>query len=219
MKTPPAMAAPHSPLSSTPAEDAAFVAAKAAARAAAMARRAGSDPALGARLARHVLDGIAFPPGSVIAGFWPIQDEIDIRPLLRTLHQRGHPIALPVTGRRGEPLVFRTWHPDEPLLPGRFGTRHPAGEALTPAALLMPLLAFDAEGRRLGYGGGFYDRTVTRLPGALRIGCAFAVQELDSVPAGPYDQRLHAVATEVGLRYFPTAGKPAPDWPAGEAGS
>jgi 5-formyltetrahydrofolate cyclo-ligase len=73
---------------------------------------------------------------------------------------------------------------------------------VTPDVLLIPLLAFDGEGNRLGYGGGFYDRTIARLPRALRIGCAFAAQELDSVPIGPYDQRLNAVVTEAGLRHF-----------------
>jgi len=154
-------------------------------------------------LAAHLLRGTLIPPGSVVAGFWPIQDEIDIRPLLAALHGRGHPLALPVTGRRGEALVFRAWTPGEPLLPGRFGTSHPAGEVVTPDVLLIPLLAFDAEGHRLGYGGGFYDRTLALLPGSLRIGCAFASQELDSVPQGPYDQTLHAVVTEAGLRRFP----------------
>jgi 5-formyltetrahydrofolate cyclo-ligase len=102
--------------------------------------------------------------------------------------------------------VFRAWQPGERLLPGRFGTSHPAGEELRPEVLLIPLLAFDRHGNRLGYGGGFYDRTIGRLPGARRIGCAFATQELDSVPVGPYDQRLHAVLTETGLRHFPSAG-------------
>jgi 5-formyltetrahydrofolate cyclo-ligase len=149
-----------------------------------------------------VLQGIAFPVGAIVSGYWPINDEIDIRPLLHALAGRGHPIALPVTGRRGEALVFRAWRPGEPLMAGRFGTSHPAGPEVTPDVLLMPLLAFDGQGNRLGYGGGFYDRTVSRLPGALRIGCGYAVQELDSLPTGPYDQKLHAIATECGVRHF-----------------
>ena len=196
MKAPPAMAAPlTSPVSI---DDA-----KSTARKAAVARRTGQDPSLGIRLIGHLLEGNIVPRGAVVAGFWPIQHEIDIRPLLAALHERGHPLVLPVTGRRGEALVFRTWKPGEPLLPGRFGTSHPGGVELTPEALLIPLLAFDGQGHRLGYGGGFYDRTLATLPRALRIGCAFADQELDSVPIGPYDQRLHAVVTEAGLRYFP----------------
>ena len=204
------MAAPHNPLLPAGVADEALAAAKAAAREAAAATRLGQDPAAGQSLTRHALRDIAFPPGAVVAGFWPIQDEIDIRPLLSALHERGHPIALPVTGRRGETLVFRLWEPGVPLLPGRFGTSHPSGAVVTPDVFLIPLLAFDRLGNRLGYGGGFYDRTLALLPQALRIGCAFAAQELDSVPQGPYDQRLHAVVTEAGLIEFP---------PAGEAGS
>jgi len=204
------MAAPHNPFPLASVPDEALAAAKAAARLAAAASRAGQDPAAGDGLTRHALRDIIFPPGAVVGGFWPIQDEIDIRPLLLALHQRGHPIGLPVTGRRGETLVFRVWDPGVPLLAGRFGTSHPSGPEVTPDVLLIPLLAFDRLGNRLGYGGGFYDRTLARLPQALRIGCAFAAQELDSVPQGPYDQRLHAVVTEAGVRHFP---------PAGEAGS
>jgi 5-formyltetrahydrofolate cyclo-ligase len=200
MQTPPAMAAPHFPSMSL---DEALDAAKAAARKAAAGRRIGQNPALGDRLAALLLRENIVPPEATVAGFWPIQDEIDIRPLLAALHARGHPIALPVTGRRGEALVFRRWRPGETLLPGRFGTSHPAGAAVTPDVLLIPLLAFDGQGNRLGYGGGFYDRTIADLPAAIRIGCAFAVQELDSVPVGLYDQRLHAVLTETGLRLFP----------------
>ena len=201
MKAPPAMAAPH-----ILADDEALDAAKAAARQAAASRRLGQDPGEGDRLAAHLLPAELIPTDAVIGGFWPIQNEIDIRPLLLALYARGHRLALPVTGRRGEPLVFRAWAPGEPLLPGRFGTSHPAGEVLVPSVLLIPLLAFDSRGNRLGYGGGFYDRTLTLWPGAVRIGCAFAAQEIDSVPTGPYDQRLHAVVTEAGLRQFSPAG-------------
>jgi len=166
-------------------------------------RRAGWNPAAGLALGHHFLRDRPLAAGSIVAGFWPLDGEIDIRPLLHGLHERGHPIALPVTGKRGEALVFRLWAPGAPLLAGRFGTRHPEGAAVLPDVLLMPLLAFDALGNRLGYGGGFYDRTVATLPRAMRIGCAFAAQELDSVPIGPYDQRLHAIATEDGVRSFP----------------
>ncbi|MBV9757935.1 MAG: 5-formyltetrahydrofolate cyclo-ligase [Alphaproteobacteria bacterium] len=185
------MAAPHSisPLK----------AAKRAARAAALARRAGCDPALGARLAEHVLRERPPASGAVVAGFWPIREEIDIRPLLTALAERGNPVVLPVTPARGELLTFRRWQPGAPLVAGRFGTVHPEGEERQPDVLLVPLLAFDRAGRRLGYGGGFYDRTLAALPGATAIGCAFAAQEVEQVPAGPGDARLDAVATELGI--------------------
>lgn len=183
------MAAPHPTL----------VEAKRLARADAVAARLGQPPALGIRLAGHVLDAGLIPPRAVVAGFWPLDGEIDIRPLLLALVGRGHPVALPVTPPRGQPLRFARWRPGEALHPGPFGTRHPAGEPLTPDALLVPLLAFDARGGRLGYGGGYYDRTLAALPGHRSIGCAFAAQEVTSVPAGPTDMRLHAVATERGV--------------------
>jgi 5-formyltetrahydrofolate cyclo-ligase len=126
--------------------------------------------------------------------------EIDIRPLLLALAGRGHPIVLPVTPKRGLPLVFRQWRPGEPLSRGPMGTRQPeSGETLRPDWLLVPLLAFDRAGRRLGYGGGYYDRTLATLPGAIALGCGYAAQELPEVPAGPEDWRLDAVATEAGV--------------------
>jgi 5-formyltetrahydrofolate cyclo-ligase len=173
--------------------------AKDAARKAALAARAGYDPALGQALARHVLADLPIAPGAAISGFWPLGSEIDIRPLLEALHARGHVILLPETPRRGNPLIFRHWRPGCAMVVERFGTVRPDGAAGVPDLLFIPLLAFDRAGHRLGYGGGYYDRTLAGLPHATAVGCAYAAQELDSVPAGPYDARLHAVATECGV--------------------
>jgi 5-formyltetrahydrofolate cyclo-ligase len=175
-------------------------AAKQATREAAFARRHDLDPeAAGRALAGHVLRDCPPPPRTVVSGFWPLGEEIDIRALLLALHERGHQIALPVTPRRGEALTFRGWQPGDVLIPERFGTMRPVGPVMVPDMLLVPLLAFDAAGGRLGYGGGFYDRTLAELPGRFRLGCAFAAQQVDAVPVGPYDIRLDAVATENGI--------------------
>jgi 5-formyltetrahydrofolate cyclo-ligase len=176
-----------------------LIAAKQAARERALAARAACDPAVGAALAEHVLRERPPPPGAVVSGFWPMGQEIDIRPLLHALHERGHPIVLPETPKRGNPLIFRLWRPGDALVAERFGTMRPGGEVRAPDFLLVPLLAFDRRGRRIGYGAGYYDRTLAGLPGRYRLGVAYAAQELDEVPAGPYDARLDAVATERGV--------------------
>lgn len=168
-------------------------------RAAALAVRVGQDPALGVHLAGRCLSGWRFRPRLVIAGFWPLAGEIDIRPLLLALAGRGHPIVLPVTPARGNPLSFQRWRPGDVLTRERFGTVRPTGESMVPDLLLVPLLAFDGGCRRLGYGGGFYDRTLAGLPGRVAIGCAFAAQRVDCVAAEAHDIPLQAVATERGL--------------------
>ncbi|PZW45713.1 5-formyltetrahydrofolate cyclo-ligase [Humitalea rosea] len=188
--TPTAMAAPHFPLDAE----------KAALRRHAFAARLGCDPALGAAMAAHVLAAAAPPEGAVVAGFWPMGAEIDPRPLMQALAERGHALVLPVTPPRGQPLRFRRWQPGEPLAPGPMGTSQPAaGEWLDPDWLLVPLLAFDRRGGRLGYGGGYYDRTLAGLPNSTAIGIAFSTQEVPEVPTGPLDQRLPMIATESGL--------------------
>ena len=172
---------------------------KRAIRQRALLARAGCDPAWGVDLAHHVLRDAPPPAGAVVAGFWPLPGEIDTRPLLLALRERGHRLVLPVTPSRGLPLRFREWRAGEDLMTGRFGTRHPAGPELVPDFVLVPLLAFDRHGHRVGFGAGYYDRTLAALPGVSTLGCAFAAQEVDEVAAGPYDVTLDAVATERGV--------------------
>jgi 5-formyltetrahydrofolate cyclo-ligase len=189
------MAAPHIPPptdAANPTDDA-----KRAMRAERMAARAGQDPkAAGHALTALVLRDCPPPQAAVVAGFWPLDGEIDIRPLLVALHTRGHSIVLPVTPKRGLPLSFRVWRPGDQLVAERFGTMRPVGEERSPDFLLVPLLAFDRHGGRLGYGAGYYDRTLPLLAPRFALGCAFAGQEVPEVPMGPRDIRLDAVATE-----------------------
>jgi len=172
---------------------------KAALRTKMLALRATLDPALGALLAEHVLASGIVPPRAIIAGFWPMPHEIDIRPLLHALHERGHKLCLPETTKPGTPLIFRAWTPGAEMIQGRYNTQHPTGPQTTPNFLLIPLLAFDAKGNRLGYGGGYYDRTLEQHPTAYRLGCAFDAQEVEHVPVEDTDLRLHAVVTEMGV--------------------
>lgn len=170
-------------------------------------RRADCDPHAGLRLAGHVLNRAV--RARTVAGFWPMDGgpghEIDVRPLLLALHGRGLHVLLPDTPPRGQPLTFRRWWPGASMRAGRFGTRVPEGPEAVPDWILVPLVAFDRRCHRLGYGGGYYDRTLAALPGVPTLGCAHAAQQVDTVPLGPHDRALDAVATECGL-IFPKEG-------------
>ncbi|WP_404378680.1 5-formyltetrahydrofolate cyclo-ligase [Caenispirillum salinarum] len=143
-------------------------------------------------------------PQSVVAGFWPMREEIDVLPLLTAVVEAGATAALPVVGARDAALTFRRWHPGMALEDGVFGTRHPRSDAgeVTPSVVLVPLVAFDRAGGRLGYGGGFYDRTLAALrvdTDILSIGVAYAGQELPQVPEEAHDEPLDWIATERGI--------------------
>lgn len=139
----------------------------------------------------------------IISGFRPIRTEIDVTPLMLALAAAGHRLCVPVIEGAGLPLKFREWTPDAAMVEGAFGALVPAtGDWLEPQLLIAPLLAFDAEGWRLGYGGGFYDRTLEGLRAkrrTLAAGFAYSVQQVSEVPREPTDQRLDAVVTELGL--------------------
>jgi 5-formyltetrahydrofolate cyclo-ligase len=178
--------------------------AKASLRAAALARRdALSTDKRGAAaqaIAARALP-ISVTPGQVIAGYAPIRSEIDPLPLMRVLVKQGGRLALPVVIARDQPLVFRSWSPDIPLVQGAFGIGEPSVDApvLDPDIVLVPLAGFDRAGHRIGYGAGFYDRTLQRLrvtKPIVVVGLAFSVQEVDHVPALPHDMRLDYIATE-----------------------
>jgi len=182
----------------------ALTAAKKELRAAAALRRRGAAAAAieaGAWLRDRALGALTLPLGAVVSGYWPLPDELDPRPLLTALHDRGHVIGLPVVVGRGLPLIFRRWRPGQALVKGSFKVETPpeSADVVTPAVVLAPLLAFDRAGYRLGYGGGFYDRTIAgfRSRGSLlAVGLAFAAQEVAAVPHGPSDEPLDWIVTE-----------------------
>lgn len=180
--------------------DADITLAKAALRAAAMAtRNAGGDQAA---LTAHLSGALADQRGAMLAGYWPMRGEPDPRAAMRA---HDGPLCLPVVPGRGVPLIFRLWQ-GEALVPGPFGTSHPPDSApeVTPDVLIVPLLAFDAGLNRLGYGGGYYDRTLKMLRAMHRsraVGLAWAVQEMPNLPVEPTDQRLDLLVTDRGILF------------------
>ena len=150
-----------------------------------------------------LLDALGPAPG-IVSAYLAIRTEIDPLPAMRALCARGVTVCVPVIEDRGLPLRFRDWTPEAELVPGPFGARVPAeGAWREPDALIVPLLAFDAKRFRLGYGGGYYDRTLAGLRArkAVRaIGFAFAAQEVPQVPRDATDARLDLVVTEAGPR-------------------
>ena len=155
----------------------------------------------------HVLaamETLGIGPGVVVSGYWPIVTELDVRPLLARLDERGAVCALPVVVAADKPLLFRGWRPLDPLEPGVMGTSHPpiAAPEFVPAVVLAPLLAFDGEGYRLGHGGGYYDRSLAALRSrgpVTVVGVGFAVQRTDRVPRTDSDQPVDWILTEQAL--------------------
>ena len=143
----------------------------------------------------------AVAPGAVVAGYAPIRSELDPMPLLRHLAAAGARLALPVIQGRNQPLQFRSFAIGAALAPGPLGILQPAATAaeLVPDILLVPLAAFDRSGHRIGYGAGYYDRSLSALRAqkpVVAVGLAFAVQEIDAVPASAHDAALDYVLTD-----------------------
>ncbi len=143
----------------------------------------------------------AFEKGATIAAYWPIGDELDPRFLMLKLERAGYRVALPVVTEEEAPLCFRLWGQGDPLIKGPFSTVHPADDApmVTPDALIAPLLAFDEDCYRLGWGGGYYDRTLAANSGIKAFGFAYAAQFVDNLPRGQHDWPLQGVITEAGV--------------------
>lgn len=187
--------------------------AKAGLRIKARAQRAALDHEERADMAKaasaHFFAGIALAPSDIVAAYWRIRDELDCQPILVKLMDSGQTVVLPVVLGPEQPLDLRVWEQGTSLYEAGFGTLAPSELAprAEPDVVLMPLLAFDKNGTRLGYGGGYYDRTLARFKKRPRlIGLAFAAQELDRIPRDAHDVPLDAVVTEAGVRHF---GMPA----------
>jgi 5-formyltetrahydrofolate cyclo-ligase len=183
--------------------------AKAALRVKAHEKRAALSASARAEAAQaactHFFDGIALAGDEVVAAYWGIRDEMDCQPILIRLMDGGQRVCLPVVTGDGKPLELRVWEDGAPLYPAGFGTLAP--EDLAPRAepdvIIMPLLGYDDRGTRLGYGGGYYDRTLATLARKPRlVGLAFTAQKLDHIPREAHDVPLDAVVTEAGVVHF-----------------
>lgn len=182
---------------------------KAALRTVALARRAAVAPEEAAQASRaaagNFLAAVTIPVSGIVAAYWPIRDELDSRPLLEALRAKGCCTALPMVTGAAEPLLFRSWQLGDPLDLARFNTRVPPATAplVDPHIVVAPLVGFDRRGTRLGYGGGFYDRTLAALSKPpLFVGYAYGVQELTIIERGPHDIALDLVVTDRGVIQF-----------------
>jgi len=150
-----------------------------------------------------LLHGLPWRDGLTLGFCWPYKGEYDARPLLRTLCERGVKTAMPVVVQRGEPLLFRLWSPGVGMANGPLGIPYPVGTApVDPDLLLVPLVGFGRAGDRLGYGGGYFDRTLAALePRPLSIGVGFELCQLDSIFPQPHDVPMDAIVTEKCIRW------------------
>lgn len=162
---------------------------------AALAQGGGLEPALAA-LGRRVMARLG--AARAIAAYWPTGAEVDTRPLLAMIAARGCLIGLPRIDAAGRAMRFLRWRPGDALEPGAHGLLQPRADSgeVIPELILTPMLGFDRRLTRLGQGAGYYDRLFAALPAARRIGLAWSAQEVEEVPADPWDMPLHGVATE-----------------------
>ncbi|GBD45110.1 5-formyltetrahydrofolate cyclo-ligase [bacterium HR40] len=173
-----------------------------------LARRSALLPAARAAAAAAVCDFLEALapelPDGPLAFYWPIREEIDIRPFASREAARGRLLALPVIVAKKAPLQFRRWFPGVPMTSGIWDIPIPApDEPLFPATVIVPLVGWDRAGFRLGYGGGYYDRTLAQLrPRPLVIGIGFAFARLADIQPQPHDQRLDLAVCEEGIERF-----------------
>lgn len=154
-----------------------------------------------------VADRLATTPGMIVSGFWPMRSEVDVRPLMAALADRGARLCLPAILDK-ETIVFRELKRGGEMIDMGFGTWGPGPDAeeLDPQLMLVPLAAFDARGHRIGYGAGYYDRAIERMQARGQtprlVAIAFNCQEVERVPDQPHDIQLDEILTETGLRTF-----------------
>ena len=173
-----------------------------------IARRAALDDnlrcAAGKRALLQLIGTLALGPESVVAAFWPMPGELDTRPLFEALAALRVTTALPRVVAKGEPLLFHRFRPGNPLVEGGMRVFEPSAAAprVLPTIVVVPLVAFDARGYRLGYGGGFYDRTLAALGrDIIAIGLALEVQRASDLPHVATDVRLQTIVTETGVHH------------------
>ena len=169
------------------------------------ATRDGSAAA--SRLKNNFLSAFNVQIDQSVAAYWPFRDEIDVRPLFAAVEAMGCNCLLPVMMGRREPLQFHQWKPGDELVSSRFGVLEPSKfhPSTTPDVVILPVLAFDRYGMRLGYGGGYYDRTLSALRGkgqVLAIGAAYQDQEVEFVPHDNDDQKMDALVTDRSVVWF-----------------
>lgn len=154
--------------------------------------RAEAAAAIAERLPEHV------KPGQVFSFYWPMKGEMDFRPLAARLHAQGVTPALPVVVEKHQPMVFRPWAPNAAMRRGIWNIPEPAtDETVVPDVTLAPVVGFSEDGYRLGYGGGYFDRTLAVLaPRPLAIGVGLDIQRIETIRPMPHDIRLDAVMTE-----------------------
>ncbi len=173
------------------------------------------QPNAGTQIAATICQDLHLPANSKVSVFWPLAEELDTLPLLNGLHAAGHQVLLPIMQGAGKSLLFGSWAPDDKLVEAAFKTLEPSPEQprMTPDVMLCPLLAFDRKGYRMGYGGGFYDRSIAQIKTQgelLTIGIAFAAQEVDAIITGEFDEPLNMIVTEQEVIRINGVREPAP---------
>lgn len=158
------------------------------------------------KVCNFFLTHISISADAVVAGYWPVRGELDDLPILYALLPRGYSCALPHVVAEGMPLLFRPWHEGSAMTAGKYDIPEPVSDqVLTPDIILVPMAVFDKTGHRIGYGSGFYDRTIARLrevKPVIAVGIAYDIQECDVIPAEDNDIRMDIIITDKNVYRF-----------------